>query len=99
MTHFLVEVFQMWAVGTKKGEVRRGGRREEREGKNDMREERGSGGERKDSEALPGLRYFTYIIAVSLTTPVRGGLCNYMHLEKRKARLSDGARGVKVGKN
>ena len=62
MTHFLVEVFQMWAVGTKKGEVRRGGRREEREGKNDMREERGSGGERKDSEALPGLRYFTYII-------------------------------------
>ena len=64
-----------------------------------MREETGSGAERKDSEALPGLRYFTYIIAVSLTTPVRGGLCNYTHLEKRKARLSDGACGVKIGKN
>lgn len=42
MTHFLVDVFQMWAMGTKKGEVRRGGRREEREGK-----KRYEGGNRK----------------------------------------------------
>lgn len=73
--------------------------RKKREKKEDMREERGGGGEREGSEALPGLRYFIHIIAVSLTTSVRGRLCNYMHLEKRKARLSDGAHGVKVGKN
>ena len=85
MTHFLVDVFPMWAMGTKEEGVRRGRRRKERVGKKkDMREERRCGREREDSEALPGLRYFTYIIAVSLTTPVRGGLCNYMHLEKRR---------------
>ena len=33
MTHFLVDVFPMWEMGTKEEEVRRGRRRKERVGK------------------------------------------------------------------
>lgn len=35
MNHFLVDVFQMWAMRTKEEEVRRRGRREERGEKKD----------------------------------------------------------------
>lgn len=96
MTHFHNGCVSDVGNGNKGGS---GEKRRKRKKKEDMREERGGGGEREGSEALPGLRYFIHIIAVSLTTSVRGRLYNYMHLEKKTTRLSDSAHGVKVGKN